>query len=344
MRPATTKRGVLLSGALLGLAVLAWHLRPPAPATDARQHASPAPSRAQDSAPAEPPEARDTSAESAAPRRVQLETSADELDQPPEATVDGPLATRFDEATDFLPLFLELQARAGGGDAEAAFYLFRIHEACHYRQQTDPRSAAEALADFDRRYLDPRRDTAGNPPAGDWMILQRRADVERAWRACPPELLRLLDTMEADALLRQAADLGYPMAQAMTATRMLRNGSGDSLEQARDYQRAAALSRDPAILFEVARGVGLAPGDDEAIRRANAWRLLACWHGLDCGPDNRLIRQTVCSNPSSARCIPGADLEHYLRTWDPEGYQQSYALADRMMQAMDDGRWEDLSY
>lgn len=338
------KRGVLLAGALLGLAVLAWHARPPAPATEARPPASPAQGRAQDSAPADSAQARGTSKESAAQRPVQLEAATAELEQPPEAAPEVPLATRFDEATDFLPLLLELQGRTAIGDAEAAFYLFRIHEACHHRQEKDPRSAAEALADFDRRYLDPRRDAAGNTPTGDWMILQRRAEVERAWRACPPELLRMLDTMEADTLLRQAADLGYPMAQAMTATRMLREVSKDSPEAARDYQRAAASSRDPATLYEIARGVGLSTADDEAIRRANAWRLLACWHGLDCGPDNRLIRQTICNNPSSARCIPGADLEHYLRTWDPEGYQQSYALADRMMQAMDDGRWEDLRF
>jgi hypothetical protein len=338
------KRAVLLAAALLGIAALAWHARAPVPATEARQQPAPAQRHWQISAPAQPVAARDTAAGSASAGPAQPGTASDELEQRPQQAPEAPLATRFEEASDFLPLFLELQARAAGGDAEAAFYLFRIHEACHYRREQDPRSAAEALADFDRRYIDPFRDAAGNAPADDWMVLQRRAEVERAWRACPPELLGLLESRDAGKLLRQAADLGYPMAQAMTATTMLRDGGGDSLEMVRDYQQAAVLSRDPAILNEIARGVGLATGEDDAIRRANAWRLLACRHGLDCGPDSPLIRQSVCRNPASARCIPGADLEHYLRTWDPEGYQQSYALADRMMQAMDDGRWEDLSF
>ena len=338
------KRGALLAGALLGLAVLAWHARPTAPETAARQQAPTAQHPGQLAAPGQSAAARDTRPEAAATRPVETSTASGEPDPPPAAEPEAPLAVRFEQATDFLPLFLELQARAAGGDAESAFYLFRIHEACHHRREKDPRSAAEALADFDRRYLDARRDAAGNAPADDWIILQRRAEVERAWRVCPPELLRRLDRMDAGTLLGQAAELGHPLAQAMTATRMLRAGGEESREQALDYQRAAALSRDPVILYEIARGVGLGTGADDVVRRANAWRLLACRHGLDCGPDSPLIRQSVCQNPSSARCIPGADLEHYLRTWDPEGYQQSYALADQMMQAMNDGRWGDLSY
>lgn len=287
---------------------------------------------------------RETPQQIVATRTVGPGTASGQPDPPPTAAPEAPLAVRFEQATDFLPLFLELQARAADGDAESAFYLFRIHEACHYRREMDPRSAAEALADFDRRYVDPRRDASGNAPADDWIVLRRRAEVERAWRACPPELLRRLGSIDADVLLGQAADLGHPLAQAMTATRMLRAGGEASREQALDYQRAAALSRDPDILYEIARGVGLGAGADDIIRRANAWRLLACRHGLDCGPDSLLIQQSVCQNPSSARCIPGADLEHYLRTWDPEGYQQSYALADQMMQAMNDGRWQDLIF
>ncbi|HSQ70484.1 MAG TPA: hypothetical protein VLM41_10395, partial [Steroidobacteraceae bacterium] len=333
------KRGVLLAGALLGLAVLAWNARPPAPETEARRQETAAQSPLQPPAPEKAAAARDTRPEAVAMQLVEPGTAPGIPDQSPAAAREAPLAVRFEQATDFLPLFLELQARAAGGDAESAFYLFRIHEACHHRREKDPRSAAEALADFDRRYLDPRRDAAGNAPADDWIILQRRAEVERAWRACPPELLRRLDSIDAGKLLAQAADLGHPLAQAMTATRMLRAGGEESREQALNYQRAAALSRDPDILYEIARGVGLGAGADDVIRRANAWRLLACRHGLDCGPDSPLIRQSVCQNPSSARCIPGADLEHYLHTWDPEGYQQSYALADQMMQAMNDGRW-----
>jgi hypothetical protein len=33
-----------------------------------------------------------------------------------------------------------------------------------------------------------------------------------------------------------------------------------------------------------------------------------------------------------------------MRSWDPEGYAETYALADQMMQAMNDGRWGDLQF
>jgi hypothetical protein len=203
----------------------------------------------------------------------------------------------------------------------------------------------EVLADFDQEFA--RYNLPGQGFAGDWRLQQRRNDIERAWQACPPGLLQMLARYDEATLLAQAADLGHPLAQATLASAILRDDpNGLRRDAALPYLRDAARSREPEVLFEIGGAVVLASqsADNEDFRLANAWRLLACWHGLDCGPDNALIRQTLCHRPGSPRCIPGAGLEHYMRSWDPDGYAETYALADQMMQAMNDGRWDDLQF
>jgi hypothetical protein len=260
---------------------------------------------------------------------------------PPQSDLQG----RFLSARDLTPLFEEMLARARSGDAEAAYYAYRIQQACSYREPDDPRSAQQALADFDQEYA--RFAAPGVGFAGDWRLQERRAGIERAWQACPPGLLQLL-ARHADAeLLADAAGLGHPLSQAMLASELLRNDrDGTERDAAFSNMRKAARSRDPDVLFEIGRAVALASrsADDEDFRQANAWRLVACWHGLECGPDNPYIQQALCGRPGSPRCIPGAGLEHYMRSWDPGGFAETYALADQIMQAMNDGRWDDLRF
>ncbi len=272
-------------------------------------------------------------------------SNADPDGRDPAGPDESDLEGRFHSAKDFTALFEELMRRARAGDAEAAYYAYRIEQACSHREPDDARTVQEVLADFDQEFA--RYNLPGQGFAGDWRLQQRRADIERAWQACPPGLLQLLALHDEMKLLEQAADLGYPLAQATLASAMLRDDpNGLRREAALPYLREAARSRDPEVLFEIGGAVVLArqSADDEDFRRANAWRLLACWHGLDCGPDNALIRQTLCHRPGSPRCIPGAGLEHYMRSWDPDGYAETYALADQMMQAMNDGRWDDLQF
>lgn len=239
------------------------------------------------------------------------------------------IARRFAEAESLLPLYRELVARANKGGGEAAYYLYRIHETCAFPRKPDNTKPAGADRDPD-----------------DWRTLERSRKLQRAEKACPPELQGILATQDPSLWLRMAADLGYPLAQAMIASQLLdRNRDQKDLEQARQFMRTAARSRDPDALLEIARNIpalGPMPGEKSVGRRADAWVLLACWNGLDCGPGSALVRSFVCNPREARRCEPTAGFEDTLQKASPARYAAAAALADQLMQAMNDGRWDEL--
>lgn len=239
------------------------------------------------------------------------------------------IASRFEADESLLPLYRELVARANKGDAEAAWYLYRIHETCAYpRNRDDPRLAG------------------ADPDADDWRTQERARKLLRAEKACPPELQEILAAQDAAVWIRMAADLGYPLAQAMIAAQLLdRTRDQQDLEQARRFMRTAARSRDPDALLEIARNIpalGPMPGEKSVGRRADAWVLLACWNGLDCGSASALVRSFVCNPREARRCDPTAGFEDTLQKASPARYAAAAALADQLMQAMNDGRWDEL--
>jgi TPR repeat protein len=239
------------------------------------------------------------------------------------------LARRFADAGNLLPIYRELVARAHKGDGEAAYYLFRIHETCGY-----PRN---------QRHQEP---PGANSDPDDWRTKEHLRKLQRAETACPPELQQMLALQDAASWLRLAADLGYPLAQAMIASQLL-HGHIDQQdrEQAREFMRTAARSRDPDALLQIARNVpalGALPGEKSVGRRADAWVLLACWNGLDCGPGSALVRSVVCNPREARRCEPTAGFEDTLQKANPARYAAAATLADQLMQAMNDGRWDDL--
>jgi hypothetical protein len=251
-------------------------------------------------------------------------------DAPPSALSTGEsVARRFAEVDSLLPLYRELVARANKGDGTAAYYLYKIHETCAYPR--NPGNPSPAALDVD---------------PDDWRTRQHLQKLQRADEACPPELQEILATQDASSWVKMAADLGYPVAQAMLASRLLHDARGqESTEQARQFMRAAARSRDPDALFEIARNIpalGALPGETTVGRRADAWVLLACWNGLDCGPGSALVRSFVCNPRDPGRCEPTAGFEDTLQTADPARYAAAAALADQLMQAMNDGRWDEL--
>jgi TPR repeat protein len=207
--------------------------------------------------------------------------------------------------------------------------VYRIHELCAYPTLKNSQKPA-----------------ATDPEGDDWHTQGRLQKLRRAEEACPPELLETLTTQDAAAWLKRAADLGYPLAEAMIASRLL-NGNHDPEDtvQARVFLRAAARSRDPGALLEIARNVpalGALPGETSVGRRADAWVLLACWNGLDCGPGSALVRSFVCNPRQAKRCDPTAGFEDTLQLADPARYAAAAALADQLMQAMNDGRWDEI--
>jgi hypothetical protein len=248
---------------------------------------------------------------------------------PPTRPADESIGPRFAAAGSLLPLYRELVGRANNGDAEAAYYLYRIHELCAYpAQRNSPKPAA------------------AEPDPDDWHTQGRLQKLRRAEEGCTPELLAILATQDAAAWLEKAADLGHPLAQTLIASRLLkRNLDPEAAAQARQLLRVAARSRDADALLVIARSIpelGPLPGENSVGHRIDAWVLLACWNGLDCGPTSALVRSFVCNPRETKRCNPTAGLEDTLQKEDPARYAAAAALADQLMQAMNDGRWDDL--
>lgn len=313
------RNGLLVVGALACALVGAWlgwnRTRPDATRPPVRTVS-----------PAESPRAVATplAAPDAASARFRKETA------PPDAPRAGEsIGKRFTEADNLLPLYRDLVARANQGDGEAAYYLYRIHETCAYPRNQVNRKPAGAAQDPD-----------------DWRTQEHSRRLLRAEKACPPELQGILATQDASVWIRMAADFGYPLAQAMTASQLLgRDRDQQDLEQARHLMRTAARSRDPDTLLEIARNIpalGPMPGEKSVGQRADAWVLLACWNGLDCGPGSALVRRFVCNPREARRCEPTAGFEDTLQKASPARYAAAAALADQLMQAMNDGRWDEL--
>ena len=248
---------------------------------------------------------------------------------PPSPPADESIAQRFAAAGSLLPLYRELVGRAINGHAEAAYYVYRIHELCAYPTLKNSQKPA-----------------ATDPEGDDWHTQGRLQKLRRAEEACPPELLEILATQDAASWLERAADLGYPLAQAMIASRLLnRKLDPEGTVQARVLLRAAARSREADALLVIARSIpalGPLPGEKSVGHRIDAWVLLACWNGLDCGPTSALVRSFVCNPREVRRCDPTAGFEDTLQKTDPARYAAAAALADQLMQAMNDGRWDDL--
>ena len=314
------RNGLLVIGVLACVlvgAVLAWNrIRPVAKDT-------PAPAVLRDAEPQRP-----VATPLAAPDTAGAKPHREDASPSPPPAVKS-IASRFSEAQSLLPLYRELVDRANSGDAAAAYYLYRIHELCAYpAQRNSPKPAA------------------ADPDPDDWHTQGRLQKLRRAEEACPPELLGMLATQDAASWLKRAADLGYPLAEAMIASRLLsRKLDPEATAQARQLLRAAARSRDADALLVIARSVpalGPLPGEKSVGHRIDAWVLLACWNGLDCGPTSALVRSFVCNPREVKRCDPSAGFEDTLQKTDPARYAAAAALADQLMQAMNDARWDDL--
>jgi len=302
---------------LLVGAVLGWNRMRPAE-TD-----TPAPTVSRDAKPQRP-----VATPLAAPDAAGAKSRKEDASPSPRPSGES-IASRFAEADSLLPLYRELVARANKGEGEAAYYVYKIHETCAYpRIQDNPGPAA------------------ADPDPDDWRTREHLQKLQRADKACPHELQEILATQDASSWLKMAADLGYPLAQAMIASRLLDgNRHQQDLEQARQFMRNAARSRNPDALLEIARNVpalGALPGEKSVGRRADAWVLLACWNGLDCGPTSALVRSFVCNPREAKRCEPTAGFEDTLQKASPARYAAAAALADQLMQAMNDGRWDEL--
>lgn len=235
--------------------------------------------------------------------------------------------------------------------AEAKYVLYRILSGCV--KKTDP-------------------PPADRPAPQTWE--QRRKSLEASLSDANPQKavrLKAFDEMrrcqgmegmttskaELDKLLDDAAREGDPRARALQVQREM---SGDNPRgtapitdaQLRTLQEAIA-SRDPAAIaiagtvmsntfsdMVVEVGDQQEPLDHRASR--DAWLLLACEYGLDCGPNNNDLREACAL---SGRCGPAsmADYLFYFET-TPSQAQLVDQYRRAFRQAIDNNDWSGVSF
>lgn len=265
------------------------------------------------------------------------------------ATVPLTLAREYEQSNNLKAIY----DRVSGSHetAEAKYVLYRILSGC--AKKTDPLPA-------DR------------PAPQTWE--QRRKNLEASLSDANPQKavrLKAFDEMrrcqglegvttskaELDKLLDDAAGQGDPRARALQVQREM---SGDTPRgtapitdaQLRTLQEAIA-SRDPAaiaiagtVLSNTFGDMVIEVGDQheplDPRAAHDAWTLLACEYGLDCGPNNNDLRQSCAL---SGRCGP-ASLPDYIFFFEttPSQAQLVDQYRGYFRQAVEGNDWSALTF
>lgn len=233
---------------------------------------------------------------------IVLSINAAKPSQMPRA-VDAPavptVSREFAQARALKPLYDRLTAAGGDSTADAKFVLYKIVATCAKR--TDLKKEDRPVKDRATR----RRELEALIQPSDPDRARRLAIFDSLGARCDGFESMTTTRAELERLLAEAARAGDPKAQARLATPKPEDPAGPmrlnlSDEQYRSLQ-AAIASRDPeAILIA---GTALSNTFDDAVlqvgpdrdllhERASmeAWRLVACEYGLECGADNPTLR------------------------------------------------------
>jgi hypothetical protein len=222
----------------------------------------------------------------------------------PNAAV-APYSQEFGKARNLKPLYDRLTAPGGPTTGDAKFALYKIVATCARRTDAPP-DPARPVQDTATR----RRELEAMIPAASPDRDKRLALFDEINSRCAG--LEGLTTTQADLdrMLAEAAQAGDPKAQVRLAfPAMLRQGNVSGNLTLSDDQfhtlQVAIASRDPEAIQIAGTMLSntfndavlqVGPGHDELQNRASmeAWRLIACEYGLECGPGNPSL-QTSCA-------------------------------------------------
>lgn len=215
------------------------------------------------------------------------------------AAVASPLSQEFYKTRSLKALYDRLSAPGGATTGEEKFTLFRIVSRCGRRA--------------DVNNPEPKRDRATRRLELEAMIPMANPDRDKRLAlfdqmSARCEGLESLATTSADLdkLLADAASTGDAKAQARLAFPPMTNGPNGAQMKLSDDQfrtlQSAIASRDPEAIMIAGTALSntyddavlrLGPDQAELSPRASleAWRLMACEYGMDCGPDNLWLQQ-----------------------------------------------------
>ncbi len=216
----------------------------------------------------------------------------------------SPMAQEFARARSLKPMYDRLKAPNGAATAEAKFYLWRILATCARGANVDRPGPAPK----DRAQQ--RKDLEAMIPLSSPDRDKRLALFDQMNARCDGMEGATTSKAELDQLLADAARDGDPKAQARLAFPQMATPPGSppgtpSRNNITDDQyralQAAIASRDPEAISIA--GMALSNTFDDAVfqvgadhaqlsERASldAWRLIACEYGMECGPDNQSLQ------------------------------------------------------
>lgn len=243
---------------------------------------------------------------------VVLSINAAKASPIPVASMDAmsPMAREYQKAKNLKPLYDRLKA-GGAATPEGKYFLYKITARCASRTDQPSATPSKSLADR-------RKDMEAQIPMTNPDREKRLAafDQLNASERC----LGLEDTKttkaELDQMLKDAAAAGDPKARAaVTASEIGASGGpvagtpgpngpgGPSITDAQ-YQalRDAIASRDPEAIAIAGMTLSntyrdavmeIGPNHDELQGRASmeAWNLVACEFGAECGPSSPSLQQ-----------------------------------------------------
>lgn len=247
---------------------------------------------------------------------VVLSINAAKASPVPAAAIDivSPMAREYEKARNLKPLYDRLKA-GGANTPEGKYFLYKILARCASRSDRAPSSSPP------RTTADRRKELEAQIPMTSKDRDKRLAafDQVNATERCAG--LEGLTTTKADLelLLKEAADAGDPKARALMTTNEVMasskpiapgtspaNSGGPGITDAQ-YQalRDAIASRDPEAILIAGTTfsntfrdavVEVGPDHEELQNRASmeAWRLVACEFGADCGPNSAAL-QVACA-------------------------------------------------
>lgn len=221
------------------------------------------------------------------------------------AANESAIAKEFATAKGLKALYDRLAAQGAGATPDAKYYLYRILSGCATRTD-QPDGGRLASVTEQRQRLEAQipaasRDRAKRLALYDQMTTQHCDGMEKV----------ATTQAELDRLLADAAAGNDPKARALLAARDVSGakappGSGapaaPTLPDAtlRVFQEAIA-SRDPEAIYIAGTALSntfsdvvpeIGPNHEEMQGRAavEAWRLVACEYGMDCGSGNRMVQ------------------------------------------------------
>jgi len=260
------------------------------------------------------------------------------------------LAREFEQAATLRPLYDRLSAPGAAATPEARYVLYRILGTCARR--TDPAPGVPSQTDRAER----RKQLEASIPDANPLKAVRLKAFDDLGRCAGMEGVTTTKA-ELDRLLDEAAQQGNAPARALQVQRdlgsdMPRGGAPANAAQLQALRDAVA-SRDPAaiaiagtVLSNTFNDTVIEVGDNhdalDNVASRQAWRLLACEYGLECGSGNQEL-QTACA--FLGRCGPTTvpDLIYFYET-TPNQAQLVEQYRQVFRQAIEANDWGGLTF